>query len=161
GLGGAAIETAGSAEVQVHGVPLVGGTNCTGQVAPAVSGPGVVLAQPPLPVLSLAGEPALATGTLTLSLSGGPADAVFGVLLDDSPAFFGIPGPFLGEFLLAPPSVLFVLGTLSSTGGFGMTIPLSGLPPSLAYTSFHLQGAALDGGGTWRLTNSVAGILRP
>src|SRR5262245_7795451 len=143
-LGGAAIESVGAAFVDVHSVPVLPGPG-----APATVGSGITLDLPPLPVLSWTGNPTIGTGSIALSLSNGIPDALFLVVLAGAPDYFGIPGPFLGEFVIAlpfPPP--FVGGALSPAGEFSLTVPLANLPPSLAYVPFHLQGVLLDLGGT-------------
>ncbi|MGH2651602.1 MAG: hypothetical protein ACRDHK_10370 [Actinomycetota bacterium] len=153
---GPGISASGSFPVEVHSVPVFAGAPST----PATVGP-VLIGAPPLPVIRATGSFTL-TGSGTFTLSNGPASAPFALVLEVGPAHFGIPGPILGEVLVGPPAAsLLALGALDPTGSFSLTVPLAGLPPEFAYLPFHLQGAALDCGGTWRLTNSVAVILHP
>ncbi|MCI0589215.1 MAG: hypothetical protein L0323_20560 [Planctomycetes bacterium] len=150
------IVASGTDPVQVHSVPVQGGTPAT----PPIVG-NVIVDVPSLPVLRASGSFAL-SGVGTLTLSNGPASAPFVLVLDEGPSHFGIPGPFLGEFVIGPPpSLLFHFGTLGPTGSASLTIPLSGLPPSLANMPFHVQGAALDAGGVWRLSNGTVVFLEP
>ena len=158
GVGGPGIQSSGASTVDVHSVSVLGGNGS--QPGPAITGPGITLNEPALPVLHLGGMLTL-NGSATIQLSNGPAGAPFAIAIGTEPAYFGIPGPFLGEFLIGPlPLVPFLLGALSPGGAFGLTLPLV-LPPSLAYSEFHLQGAALDSNGAWRLSNAVATVLRP
>ncbi len=161
GGGGVGIATSGTAVVEVHSVPVLGGAGFP--PGAATSGPGITLDLPPLPVLDLAGSLLLSGGSAILTISNGPPDALFGIAIDDGPDHFGIPGPFLGELLIGPPpSVPFLLGTLSSAGDFSITYPLGTLPPLLAYLPFHVQAAAFEAGaGAWRLSNAAVAILRP
>ncbi len=161
GAGGPGILSLANSTGWVHGVQVVAGPGCPlVPTTPAVSGTGILLGEPPLPILAASGLLTL-SGSITFTLSNAPASA-FGVLgLDDRPAHFGIPGPFLGEFLVGPPSLPFLFGQVSPSGEASWTIPLGGLPPSLAHVPFHVQGAALDGGGAWRLSNATVAIFRP
>jgi len=165
GIGGYGIATSGSAEVTVHSTPVLGGVGsagCLGQPGAPTSGPGITLNAPSLPVLRTLGTFKL-SGSVTITLTNGPPGAFFVIALDDEPAHFGIPGPFLGEFLIGPPpSILIFSGTLSPAGEFSVTIPLSGASPSLAYVPLFLQGAAFDAATSlWRLSNAAAVLLRP
>jgi hypothetical protein len=157
GPGGTGIATSGSAAVDIHSVSVLGGSGVP--PGPATSGPGIASNLPPLPIFELSGSLHL-NGSVSLALSNGPPGAAFVLVLSSSAAYFGIPGPFLGEFLTALPLGLFLVGTLSPAGDFNLTLPLA-LPPAFAYANFHLQGAALDGAGTWRLSNAVGTVLRP
>jgi hypothetical protein len=155
------IASSGSSVVEIHTVSVLAGLGGCASV-PATTGPGITLDLPILPVLDLSGDPTLGVGSLALSLSNGQPDSPFAVVAALEPDFFGIPGPFLGEFVIAlpfPPP--FVSGLLSAAGDFALTIPLAGVQPSQAYVSFHIQGAALDPAGTWRLTNGAAVTLLP
>ncbi|MCI0588067.1 MAG: hypothetical protein L0323_14640 [Planctomycetes bacterium] len=156
---GVAVFTTGSAEVVVHSAVLVG---CPGQTIPITSGPGIALGAPPLPVLRATGDFTL-SGNVTLSLTDGPPGAPFAIAIDEAPAHFGIPGPFLGELLIGPPPSLFLLsGGLSASGEFSLTIPLSGAPSNLAYLPLFLQAAAFDAAtSVWRLSNAAVVLLRP
>ncbi|MCI0589225.1 MAG: hypothetical protein L0323_20615 [Planctomycetes bacterium] len=158
---GVGIETSGTAVVDVHSVPVLSGAGFP--PGTATSGPGITLNLPPLSVLDLAGSLFLSGGSATLTISDGPPDALFGVVIGLGPDHFGIPGPFLGEFLIGPlPFTLFLLGTLSPAGAFSVTYPLGTLPPSLAYSPFHFQAATFEASsGTWRLSNAAVAILRP
>ncbi len=159
GAGGAGILSASGSTGWVHGVQVLAGTGSS--TPSAVVGSGILLGEPPLPVLAATGYLTLST-SINLLLSNAPGSAPCVVVLDDGPAHFGIPGPFLGEFLIGPPpSIPLLFGTTSASGEAGWTIPLGGLPPAFAYLPFHLQGVAFDAGGEWRLSNATVAILRP
>jgi hypothetical protein len=150
------IVAAGTDPVQVHSVAVLGGSPAT----PPFVG-NVIVDLPSLPVLRASGSFSL-SGAGTLTLSNGLPSAPFVLVLDDGPSHFGIPGPFLGEFVIGPPpSLLLHVGTLDPGGASSLTVPLGGLPPTLAYTPFHLQGASLDGAGVWRLSNGTVVFLEP
>ena len=162
GAGGVGVLSTGSAVVDLHSVTVLGGTNGGGGSAANTSGPGITLGLPSLPLLGVSGNLSIAGGSATISLTEGPAAALFAIAFAGAPAYAGISGPFLGDAMIAlTPPLVVVPGTLSGMGDFTLNVPLGGLPPGAAWTPLHLQGAALDASVVWRLSNGAPAILRP
>ncbi len=160
--GGFGILSSGTATVDVHSsVAVLGGSSASGPSAPT-SGPGITLGLPPLPELDVTGNLSISGGTATIAVSDGPPAAPLALAVVGAPGYAPVPAPFLGEVVIGlSPSTVLVTGSLSPAGGFSLAVPLGGLPPSAAWTPFHIQGAALDAGGVWRLSNGAVAILRP
>src|SRR5262245_21147749 len=161
---GYGIATAGASAVTVHSVPVLGGCTmlATCNPGPAISGTGITLDAPPLPVLDVSGTMTL-TGTATVSLANGPPSEPFLLAFAGASAYLSAGSLFLGEILLDPVNwyPLFS-GVLSAAGEFVATIPLSGIDPSFTYFPVYLQGIALDPSGTfWRVSNSTVATIRP
>jgi hypothetical protein len=165
---GAGIETSGGAIVEVHSTPVTGGCTlppaaCGGNCAPgpATIGSGINLTAPALPVLRLTGS-LTSTGSVTISITGGPPNSLFVLALSTVPDLVAIGPPLLGEFLLDPPTwIPFVTGFLTTAGAFSVTFPLTGISPALLNLPFHMQVGALESGGsTWRMSNASVGTIR-
>ncbi len=165
---GAGIETSGGAIVEVHSTPVLGGCTlppaaCGGNCAPgpATIGSGINLTAPALPVLRLTGS-LTSTGSVTISITGGPPSSLFVLALSTVPDFVAIGPPLLGEFLLDPATwIPFVSGSLTTAGAFSVTFPLTGISPALLNLPFHMQVGALESGGsTWRMSNATVGTIR-
>ncbi len=160
--GAPGIDGIGSPPGAVHGdVTVVGGTSCYAPPPPAIGASGISIRPISLPVLEVGGTLTLG-GTVTFTVSNAPTGSVCVVAVADGPAHFGIPGPFVGEFLLEPPATLFLVGTTSPAGTFSVSLPLAGVPPSFAHVPLLFQAAAFDApSGLWLLSNATAVALRP
>ncbi|MCI0585813.1 MAG: hypothetical protein L0323_03110 [Planctomycetes bacterium] len=154
------------ASATVHSITLAGGNASGFGTYPGFpSTGGVVTNATPLPVLRITSSlPSLTlTGSATVDLSNGPPGAPYLIAISPSPGFQSGGPLFLGEILLDPANwfPLFA-GTLSASGDFSVTVPLTGISPNFAYFPLFLQGMALDPGGSfWRVSNATVVTLRP